>query len=99
MAHNGLLNGPMKRSNEQHYKDEADRYRNLFNYKFQTDSVAYRAAVKEDQRLYRKVGKKFIPVNDPQAYDGLRNGFWLIEVRDGWIVAIGGGGFVAEDEQ
>ena len=79
----GLLNGPMKKNNEQYYKDEADRYRNLFHYKFQNDPVTYRAAVKEDQRLYRKVGKKFVPVNDPYAYDGLRNGFWLIEVKDG----------------
>lgn len=73
----------MKKNKEQYYKDEADRYRNLFNYKFQTDPVAYRAAAKEDNRLYRKVGKKFIPDNDPYAYDGLRNGFWLIEVKDG----------------
>ena len=33
--------------------------------------------------MYRKVGKKFVPVNDPYAYDGLRNGFWRIEVKDG----------------
>ena len=83
MTQVGLLNGPMKKNNEQYYKDEADRYRNLFHYKFQNDPVTYRAAVKEDQRLYRKVGKKFVPVNDPYAYDGLRNGFWLIEVKDG----------------
>ena len=83
MTQAGLLNGPMKKNNEQYYKDEAERYRNLFNYSFKTNPVVYRAAVKEDQRLYRKVGKKFIPVNDPYAYDGLRNGFWLIEVKDG----------------
>ena len=65
----------------QYYKDEADRYRHMFMYKMQDVNV--RAAVKEDQRLYRKVGKKFVPVNDPYAYDGLRNGFWLIQIKDG----------------
>ncbi len=68
----------------QYYKDEAERYRYLFGWRFNgEDAVAARAAAKEDQRLYRKVGKKFVPVNDPYAYDGLRNGFWLIQVKDG----------------
>lgn len=68
----------------QHYKDEAERYRYLFGWRFNgEDGVAARAAAKEDQRLYRKVGKKFVPANDPYAYDGLRNGFWLIQVKDG----------------
>jgi hypothetical protein len=65
----------------EHYKNEAERYRRLFAYKMQ--DVNTRAAIKEDQRLYRKVGKKFVPINDPYAYDGLRNGFWLIQVKDG----------------
>ena len=65
----------------EHYKNEAERYRGLFSYKAQ--DVNTRAAIKEDQRLYRKVGKKFTPVNDPYAYDGLRNGFWLIQIKDG----------------
>jgi hypothetical protein len=38
---------------------------------------------KENQRLYKKVGKKFVPVNDPYAYDGLREGFWLIKISGG----------------
>ena len=42
-----------------------------------------RAKIKEDGRLYRKVGKKFVPINDPYAYDGLRNGSWLIQIKDG----------------
>ena len=68
----------------QYYKDEAERYRRLFGWRFNgEDGVAARAAAKEDQRLYRKVGKKFVPVNDPYACDGLRNGFWLIQVKDG----------------
>jgi hypothetical protein len=29
------------------------------------------------------VGKKFVPVNDPYAYDGLREGFWLIHITQG----------------
>jgi hypothetical protein len=64
----------------EYYKNEADRYRHMFAYKVGVDA---RAAIKEDQRLYRKVGKKFVPVNDPYAYDGLRNGFWLIQIKDG----------------
>jgi len=63
------------------YKNEAERYRNLFFYKIK--DVNTRAAIKEDQRLYRKVGKKFIPVNDPYSHDGLRNGFWLVQIKDG----------------
>ena len=65
----------------EYYKNEAERYRRLFNYKVL--DVNTRAAIKEDQRLYRKVGKKFVPINDPYAYDGLRNGFWLIKVEEG----------------
>ena len=76
------MNKTMKTKKDiQYYKDEADRYRHMFMYKMQDINV--RAAVKEDQRLYRKVGKKFVPVNDPYAYDGLRNGFWLIQIKDG----------------
>ena len=68
----------------QYYKDEAERYRKLFGWRINGgDKVSARVAAKEDQRLYRKVGKKFIPVNDPYAYEGLRNGFWLIQVKDG----------------
>lgn len=72
-----------KKTNEElieYYKNEADRYRHMFFHKM---DVAARAAIKEDQRLYRKVGKKFVPVNDPYAYDGLRNGYWLIHIKDG----------------
>lgn len=38
---------------------------------------------KEDHRLYKKKGKKYVPVNDPYAYDGLREGFWLVKVDNG----------------
>ena len=64
-------------------KNELVRYKSLYNWKFQIDPTSARVSAKEDQRLYRKVGKKFVPVNDPYAYDGLRNGFWLIQIKDG----------------
>jgi len=67
----------------EYYKNEVKRLHNQLNFKFQSDPVDHRASIKEDQRLYRKVGKKFIPDNDPYAYEGLRNGFWLIHVKDG----------------
>jgi hypothetical protein len=66
-----------------YYKYECQRLRDQLNYTFQTDSVTARAAAKEDQRIYRKVGKKFVPMNDPYAYDGLREGFWLIKIEKG----------------
>jgi hypothetical protein len=59
----------------QYYKDEAERYRRMFNSRFsdlyssEDDLNRNRLAIKEDQRLYRKVGKKFVPVNDPYAYE------------------------------
>jgi len=33
-----------------------------------------------NNQLYKKVGRKYVPVNDPCAYDGLREGWWLIKV-------------------
>lgn len=38
---------------------------------------------KESQTLYKKVGRKYVPVNDPWAYDGLREGWWLVKVSSG----------------
>ena len=75
----------MKTNNKdlEYYQNECQRLRDQLNYKFDTDNVTARAAAKEDQRLYRKVGKKFVPVNDPYAYDGLREGFWLIKIDKG----------------
>ena len=64
----------------EHYKNEAERWRHLASSRLSADPVSARVAFKEDQRLYRKVGKKFVPVNDPYAYDGLSNGFWLIRI-------------------
>ena len=74
----------MKKNKDlEYYQNECQRLRDQLNYRFKTEEVATRAAVKEDQRVYRKVGKKFVPVNDPYAYDGLREGFWLIKIDKG----------------
>jgi hypothetical protein len=74
----------MKKNKDlEYYQNECERLRTQLNYKFQSDPVTARAAAKEDQRLYRKVGKKFIPANDPYSYDGLREGFWLIHITQG----------------
>lgn len=42
-----------------------------------------RIAHKEQQILYKRVGKKYVQVNDPWAYDGLREGWWLVKVSEG----------------
>jgi hypothetical protein len=74
----------MKKNKDlEYYQNECQRLRSELNYKFQTDPVTASAAAKEDQRLYRKVGKKFVPANDPYSYDGLREGFWLIHITQG----------------
>jgi len=74
----------MKKNKDlEYYKNECDRWRELYRYKFDNDPITARAARQEDSRLYRKVGSKFVPVNDPYAYDGLREGFWLIKIDKG----------------
>lgn len=37
----------------------------------------------ESNILYRKQGKRYIPVNDPNAYYGLDEGYWLVKVDPG----------------
>jgi hypothetical protein len=37
----------------------------------------------EAEVLYKKIGRKYIPVNDPFALNGLREGFWLVKVAPG----------------
>ena len=69
--------------NTNHYKEECESLRAQLNYRFEIDPVTTPAAMKESQRRYRKVGKKFVPINDPCSYDGLENGFWLIHVKNG----------------
>jgi hypothetical protein len=74
----------MKKNKElEYYKNECENLRNQLTYKFKNDSVTAKAAQIESQRLYRKVGKKFVPANDPYAYTGLHNGFWLVHVKEG----------------
>jgi hypothetical protein len=38
---------------------------------------------KQDNQLYKKVGRKYIPASDIWAYEGLREGFWLVKVAPG----------------
>jgi len=68
---------------EAYWKNEADRYSRLYSWQFETDHIKAVAASKDETRLYRRAGNKYVPVNDPYAYDGLRNGFWLIQIKDG----------------
>jgi len=42
-----------------------------------------RASHEAEHILYKKVGKKYIPTNDPWAYTGLREGWWLVKVGAG----------------
>lgn len=42
-----------------------------------------RAYTKQNNILFQKKGKKYVPVNDPWAYDGLREGWWLVKVQSG----------------
>lgn len=42
-----------------------------------------RIAYKEESTLYRKKGRKYVPVSDPYAYEGLDKGWWLVQVREG----------------
>jgi hypothetical protein len=34
-------------------------------------------------QLYKKVGRKYVPTSDPFAYEGLREGWWLVKVSSG----------------
>lgn len=42
-----------------------------------------RIAYTESQRMYRKVGRKYVPIDDPFACTGLTPGWWLVKVSDG----------------
>ena len=42
-----------------------------------------RAYAKQNNTLFQKKGNKYVPVNDPWAYDGLREGWWLVKVQSG----------------
>jgi hypothetical protein len=42
-----------------------------------------RAYTKQNNTLFQKKGNKYVPVNDPWAYDGLREGWWLVKVQSG----------------
>lgn len=42
-----------------------------------------RIELKKAQIRYKKVGGKYVQDNDPWAYDGLREGYWLVKVSPG----------------
>jgi hypothetical protein len=42
-----------------------------------------RIAQVESDILYRKQGKRYIQVNDPNAYHGLDEGYWLVKIAPG----------------
>ena len=33
--------------------------------------------------LYKKIGRRYVPVHDSEAYDGLPNGCWLVLIEGG----------------
>ena len=33
--------------------------------------------------FYKKVGRKYVPINDPCAWDGLSEGVWIVTVKPG----------------
>lgn len=59
------------------------RHQSYAAYDTDWSNINSRINTKENQRLYAKAGKKYIPVNDPYGYDGLGHGFWLIKVENG----------------
>ena len=42
-----------------------------------------RAYEKMNQIRYKKIGNKYVQDNDPWAYEGLREGWWLVKVKPG----------------
>jgi hypothetical protein len=38
---------------------------------------------KMNQIRYKKIGRKYVQDNDPWAYEGLREGYWLVKVSPG----------------
>jgi hypothetical protein len=38
---------------------------------------------KMNEVFYKKVGRKYVQINDPYALDGLREGWWLVKVKPG----------------
>jgi hypothetical protein len=37
---------------------------------------------RSEEIVYKKQGKKYVPINDPWAYQGLSAGWWLVKVSD-----------------
>jgi hypothetical protein len=70
----------MKESIDKLYRE--NEYLKNLNAILRSDGERFQ--VRSDRAVYyKKVGKKYVEVNDPWAYDGLGEGFWLIQVRPG----------------
>lgn len=46
-------------------------------------SVSSTISHKRTQQLYKRKGNRYVPVNDPYGYDGLRDGSWFVKVTPG----------------
>lgn len=46
-------------------------------------SAYERVKLIEEQILYKKVGKRYVQANDPDVWNGLRKGWWLVKVAEG----------------
>ena len=42
-----------------------------------------RVYTEKNNVLFKKKGNKYLPANDPWAYSGLREGWWLVKVESG----------------
>lgn len=65
-----------------HHRAEHYKYRDLYN-NSRNNRVVESINVNWKQKLYKKVGKKFIEANDVWALNGLREGWWLVGVKAG----------------
>jgi hypothetical protein len=66
-----------------YWRDEALKFEKLYYEAAAKDWMTGVINAKCAQQLYKKVGKKYVQVNDPWASDGLREGWWLVGVRPG----------------
>ncbi len=48
-------------------------------------SVSSTIAHEKTQQLYKRVGNRYVPANDPYAYNGLREGSWFVKVAPGCV--------------
>jgi len=65
-----------------YYRYEAKKFEALYNMA-KDNRIVESINADYSQKLYKKVGKKYVQVNDPYAYSGLREGWWLVGVKAG----------------